>query len=44
MMTKHFLEEVKKHREHKTSYIIYLSSIVADVSNPFSSAFYQPTK
>ncbi|TNV77070.1 hypothetical protein FGO68_gene16932 [Halteria grandinella] len=44
MCTKHFISEVKKYREGKQSYIIYISSIVADLRNPFSTAFYQASK
>ena len=44
MMTKHFITEVKKHRQNKQSYIIYLSSVVGDIRNPFTTAFYQASK
>lgn len=44
MMTKHFIAEAKKYREKEQSYIIYLSSMVADVRNPLTTAFYQSSK
>lgn len=45
MMTKHFIAECKLHREfYHRSYIIYLSSVVADIRNPFTTAFYQSSK
>jgi NAD(P)-dependent dehydrogenase (short-subunit alcohol dehydrogenase family) len=44
MCTKHYISEVKRYRQDKQSYIIYTASIVSDIRNPMSSAFYQASK
>ena len=44
MMTKHFLQEAKTYRSKDQSFIIYLSSVVADIRNPNRNGFYQATK
>lgn len=43
MMTKHFISYAKK-QNLPQSYIVYLSSIVADIRNPFTTTFYQASK
>ena len=44
MMTKKFISEIKAHRRDKQSYIIHIASVVSDIRNPLTSAFYQATK